>query len=238
VALSSRKNARGVVFDLDGTLCNTLGDIAYAANRALEAVGVPPRPVEAYAEWVGWGLKRLCAAALGEESGKRFDRLYDVAVTEYNKFPMEQSTIYPGIAELLDELTCRGVPFGVVSNKPHDFAVKIIETIYARWRFVKVVGYTDETRRKPDPTGVLGIAAAMRLPPASVILVGDSAVDIETARNAGMVSVGVTWGFRGPAELTQADRIIAHPRELLDLIADDTQSASQPAGGSQSVRRK
>jgi phosphoglycolate phosphatase len=209
---------RGVVFDLDGTLCNTLGDIAYAANRALEAVGVARRPVQAYAEWIGWGLKRLCAAALGEDSGERFERLYEVAVAEYNKFPMERSYIYPGVADLLDELTHRSIPLGVVSNKPHAFAVKIIKTMYGRWKFVRVEGYVEELRRKPDPAAVLDIAAEMELRPAEVALVGDSAVDIETARNAGMIAIGVTWGFRGPAELAQGDRIIHHPAELLEVI--------------------
>jgi phosphoglycolate phosphatase len=209
---------RGLVFDLDGTLCNTLGDIAYAANRALEAIGVASRPVEAYAEWVGWGLKRLCAAALGEDSGERLERLYEVAVTEYNKFPMERTTIYPGVAELLDELTRRNILLGVVSNKPHAFAVKIMETMFARWKFVRVEGYIEESRRKPDPKAVLDIAAEMKMLPSEVALVGDSAVDIETARNAGMIAVGVTWGFRGPAELAQADRIIQHPGELLEVI--------------------
>jgi phosphoglycolate phosphatase len=212
------RQVRGIVFDLDGTLCNTLGDIAYAANRALEAVGVAPRPVEAYAEWVGWGLKRLCAAALGEASGERLERLYDVAAAEYNKFPMERSTIYPGIGDLLDELTRRGIPFGVVSNKPHDFAVRIIETLYARWPFIQVEGYTDEARRKPNPVAVLDIAARMNLQPSSVALVGDSAVDVETARNGGMVAVGVTWGFRGPEELVQADRVISHPLDLVQIL--------------------
>ncbi len=217
---SSNGRIRAVVFDLDGTLCDTLGDIAYAANRALEAVGVSPRPVEAYAKWVGWGLKRLCAAALGEDRGERFDRLFEVAVEEYNKFPMERTTIYPGIPELLDELSRRGVPLGVVSNKPHDFTVKIIQTMFARWSFVGVEGYADEARRKPNPEAVLDLASAMGVPPAYVGLVGDSAVDVETACNAGMVAIGVTWGFRGPEELVKADRIIRHPIELLESIAD------------------
>jgi len=210
--------ARGVIFDLDGTLCDTLGDIAYAANRALRAVGRPTHPVEAFSEWVGWGLRRLCQSALGEENGERFERMYDVAVAEYNTFPMDRSNPYPGIGELLDELTRRGVPFGVLSNKPHAFTVKIIETIYARWSFVKVEGYHDPDRRKPDPAAALDIAQAMSTPPAQIALVGDSAVDVETARNAGMIAVGVSWGFRGPDELDGAERILDHPRELLDLI--------------------
>lgn len=209
---------RGVIFDLDGTLCNTLGDIAHAVNRALEAVGAPTHPVEAYGEWVGWGLRKLCITALGEDEGGRFDRFYELAVAEYNTYPMDRSEPYPGICNLLDELARRGVPMGVSSNKPHDFSVKIIETIYARWPFVAVEGYKPDVPRKPDPTGALGIAEAMNLPPAAIALVGDSSVDIETAKNAGMIPIGVSWGFRGPGELGEALRVIEHPSELLGIV--------------------
>ncbi len=210
--------ARGVIFDLDGTLCNTLGDIAYAANRALEAVGAPAHPVEAYAKWVGWGLRSLCQAALGEEEGERFDRMYELAVAEYNTFPMDRSYPYPGIPELLDELIRGSIPLGVVSNKPHAFAVKIIETMYARWPFVQVEGYKEAVPRKPEPTSAQAIAAAMNLAPSQIALVGDSAVDIETAQNANMIPIGVSWGFRGPDELAEAIRILDHPSELLEFV--------------------
>lgn len=217
--MTDRITALGVLFDLDGTLCNTLGDIAHAVNQALARVGRPPHPVETYGQWVGWGLKNLCKAALGEEQGERFDQMYELAVAEYNTFPMARSYPYPGIPELLDELTRRGVRLGVVSNKPHAFSVKIIETMYARWSFVRVEGYKEDVPRKPDPTGALSIAAAMDLPPGEIALVGDSSVDIETARNAGMIPIGVSWGFRGPDELTGAVCVIDHPRELLAFIA-------------------
>lgn len=217
--MTDRTLGGGVLFDLDGTLCNTLGDIAYAANKALASVGRPAHPVEAYAEWVGWGLANLCKAALGQDEGDRFERFVEVAVAEYNKFPMERSRLYPGIAELLDELTKRGVPMGVASNKPHAFAVKIIDEMYARWSFARVEGYKDDVPRKPDPFGALAVAADMGLPPAEIALVGDSAIDIETALNAGMIPIGVSWGFRGAEELNRAARVIDHPLELLEHIA-------------------
>ncbi len=209
---------RGVIFDLDGTLANTLGDIAYAVNRALESVDAPTRPVDAYAEWVGWGLKNLCKAALGEDEGERFDRFYETAVAEYNQFPMERTYPYPGIPEVLDELNRRDVPVGVATNKPHEFAVKIVETTFAAWSFVAVEGYQIDAPRKPDAASVLGIARAMELPPAEVALVGDSTVDVETARNAGMVAIGVSWGFRGPEELSEADRILSRATQLLEHV--------------------
>lgn len=214
----SASRIRGVIFDLDGTLCDTLGDIAYAVNISLEALGLPTHPKERYAGWVGWGLKRLCQTAVGPDHSDVLDRLCERATFEYGKFPMERSSIYPGISELLDELTHRGIPFGVVSNKPHDFAVKIIEEMYARWTFVGVEGYLDESRRKPNPIAVLDLARRMDRVPAEVALMGDSEVDIETAHNAGMIAIGVTWGFRGPDELTKADRIIQHPLEMMDVI--------------------
>ncbi len=210
--------ACGVIFDLDGTLCNTLGDIAHAVNRALQRVGRPTHPVEAYGQWVGWGLRKLCQTALGVDEGEQFDRMYELAVAEYNTFPMERSYPYPGICELLDVLAERQIPLGVASNKPHAFAAKIIETMYARWSFVKVAGYQEDVPRKPDPASVLAIAVEMNLPAEQIALVGDSTVDMETARNAGMIPIGVSWGFRGPDELDQATRIINHPAELLDLV--------------------
>ncbi|MBN1343367.1 MAG: HAD-IA family hydrolase [Phycisphaerae bacterium] len=213
------KAARGIIFDMDGTLCDTLGDIAYAANLALEAVGAPVHPVADYAEWVGWGLRQLCATALGEESGSRFDRMYERAVEEYNKFPMDRSFPYPGIPDLLDALVGRGIPIGISSNKPHDFAARIVETIFARWSFVHVEGYKSDVARKPDPAGALRIAETMGLAPGEIALVGDSAVDVETALNAGMAPIGVSWGFRGPEELTGAMHIIDHPNELLEFVA-------------------
>lgn len=216
--MSDDRRIRGVLFDLDGTLCNTLGDIAYAANVALEAVDAPMHPVDDYAEWVGWGLKNLCKAALGEDEGERLDRMVEVAVAEYYKFPMERSYPYPGIPELLDELTRRGLPMGVATNKPHEFAVAIIESIFARWSFASVEGYKDDVPRKPDAASALAVAEAMGVPPGEIALVGDSEVDVATARNAGMVPIGVSWGFRGPAELTEAERVIDHPMELVALL--------------------
>ncbi len=120
--------------------------------------------------------------------------------------------------ELLDELTRRGLPMGVSTNKPHAFAVKIIETIYARWSFAAVEGYKDDVPRKPDATSALTVAGAMGVPPAEIAFVGDSEVDVATARNAGMLPIGVSWGFRGPAELDGAERIIDHPMELIAVL--------------------
>ena len=212
--------AAAVVFDLDGTLADTLRDIADAVNCALSTLGLPNHPVQRYAAWVGDGLAKLCVRAMESKLIERGDEVAVLAGDHYRAHHMDHTELYPGIPELLDELVRRKLPLGVLSNKPHEFTVQMVDALCARWRFGMVEGCRDDALRKPDPRVAREICSKLGVAPNRAVFVGDTAVDIETAHNAKMTSVGVTWGFRDRAELIDAgaDHIIDKPDELLTII--------------------
>ena len=209
-----------VIFDLDGTLADTLDDIAFALNRTLERFGLPTHPRDAYRYFVGDGVRVLIERAVPAD---RAD-LVEPILAEYLPYLVEhgadQATLYPGIADLLDALTARGIPFAVLSNKPHESTVEVVKKLADRWTFAAVRGQRDSEPRKPDPTIALDIARQLNVASANCFFVGDTRVDMETAVAAGMFAVGCLWGFRDREELEQfgAKAIIEHPVELLDVI--------------------
>ncbi|MFO0910469.1 MAG: HAD family hydrolase [Isosphaeraceae bacterium] len=213
---------RAVVFDLDGTLLNTLDDIAAAANTVLAETGFPTHPVESYREFIGRGVSILFQRALPETA-----RDAETIVRCVNGFQVAYGVLwnhltrpYDGIPALLDELTARATILTLLSNKPDDFTQQCARQYLAAWPFRVVIGASDRIPRKPDPTGVFELAAQVGLPPREFVYVGDSAVDMETATRAGMYPVGVSWGFRPVSELRQAGAraIIETPNQLLDLL--------------------
>ena len=211
-----------LLFDLDGTLLDTLHDLADAVNRALAAQGFPGHPVAAYRAFVGDGVAMLAERALpaGERSSEAVARTVARLRDEYAHGWAGRTRVYPGVPGLLDELTARGLPLAVLSNKPHDFAVAMVAHFLGRWPFCAVRGQVEGGPRKPDPAAALELAATLGVAPAACAFVGDSAVDVHTARRAGMLAVGVTWGFREPDELRQAGahHVIGAPGELLPLL--------------------
>lgn len=213
---------QAVVFDLDGTLLNTLADLATAMNAALAASGLPTHSVESYKIHVGGGLMNLIhRTAPGSQDDPALEaKLVADMRAEYSNCWDATTHPYDGVGEMLDALTGRGVPMGVFSNKPHDFTMLCVTKLLASWSFVAVRGVNGETPRKPDPAGALAVAAAMNAEPARTLYVGDTGTDMVTGTNAGMYTVGVTWGFRGVAELRAngARAIITEPSGLLDLL--------------------
>lgn len=211
-----------VVFDLDGTLLDTLQDLADSANAALEQLGYPTHAQDAYRRFIGGGLRDLVERIL--PTGEREDDQVETCIQElrrqYEPRWAATSRPYPGIADLLDTLSRSQIPMAVLSNKPHDFAVVSVQRLLQPWSFAIVRGADALTPPKPDPTGALYVAAALDVAPQHVLYVGDTPIDMDTAAAAGMVSVGVTWGFRGEAELRDhgAQHVIHRPVELLDLI--------------------
>jgi phosphoglycolate phosphatase len=190
----------GVIFDLDGTLADTLMDIAEGVNAALTATGRGRIGVEEVRRHVGHGVSDLMAGAAGSIDGGRVDRgevesLVSLFRAHYGAHHLDHTILYPGVAELLDGLTAIGHPMSVLSNKPHDFTVRIVDELMSEWSFVAVDGGRAGETLKPDPAVALSQAAKMGRGAADVVLVGDSPVDFETARNAGMRCVLVTWGF-------------------------------------------
>jgi phosphoglycolate phosphatase len=214
-----------VIFDLDGTLLDTLGDIASAMNRSLVAHGFDPYPVNAYEERVGWGLTRLVTTCLPED--RRGDSALIDSIAEgmrraYREHPVVETVPYPGIRELLADLRAAGVPRIVLSNKPDDLVQPVVAEIFGTDEFVRVLGQRPEEPRKPDPTTTRRILGEIGAEPGNVAFVGDSEIDMETAGAAGCIAVGVTWGFR-PEEVIReagADHVcysIDHLRTVLGL---------------------
>jgi phosphoglycolate phosphatase len=214
---------KAVLFDLDGTLLDTVGDLADAMNAALAAVGAPPHDVAAAKFYVGDGLRNYVVRALPE--GRRQDeptiaRVSELFRGQYARNWHVQTRPYDGIPELLDALTARGLPMTVLSNKPDDFTKLMVARILAKWRFAAVRGVEPGGVTKPDPSGAIAMAEQLGLAAAEFLYLGDTNTDMRTAVAAGMFPVGATWGFRPLRELLDngAAAIIDHPMELLKLL--------------------
>ncbi len=210
-----------VLFDLDGTLLDTLQDIADACNAALGRHRFPPHPLDRYRYFIGDGVPALISRTVPPEH-QTAETLASVAAAyreEYQRRWNATATPYPGIAELLDDLTRRGVPKAVLSNKPDDFTRRCVAELLPRWTFSIVLGASAAFPPKPDPAGARHVARALHLPPEQFWYLGDTATDMRTAVAAGMFPVGVLWGFRPADELKTAGarQLISHPRELLEL---------------------
>ena len=215
--------AQAVLFDLDGTLLDTLADIAAAANAALTLEAMPTLPDAAYRQFIGDGVDMLFRRALPadqEHDSARIDRCVAGFHATYATSWNVASQPYRGIPELLDALVALGLPLAILSNKPDEFTRLCADFYLAAWPWRVVVGQRAGIPRKPDPTAALTIADHIGIAPADIVYVGDSSVDMRTARAAGMKAVGVSWGFRTVEELraTGASAIIDHPTELLGLL--------------------
>ncbi len=222
------RDIRAVLFDLDGTLLDTLSDIASAMNAALAAHGLPTHPVDAYRLMVGSGadvLVRRALASGGEDArphpaddlvGSLLDRMKQ----EYAANTVSRTRPYPGIPKLMGELAELGLPLAVLSNKPDELVKPIVAAFFADDTFSVIRGLRDGFPRKPDPAGACAIASELGVKPRECVYLGDSDVDMQTARNAGMIAIGAGWGFRGRAELLRAGaaRVIDDPGELTPLI--------------------
>jgi len=213
---------RAVIFDFDGTLLDTLRDLAESVNTVLHRSRFPEHNLEAYRHFVGEGIEELARRVLPE--GHRDEATITRTLTdvreEYRQRWPNHTRPYEGIPELLDALTARGVKMAIVTNKPDDSTRTMAARLLPRWRFDAIVGATADMPRKPDPKGALEVARRLRLPPGAFLYVGDSDIDMKTANAAGMYAVGVLWGFRSADELVKngAKVLIRKPLELLDLL--------------------
>ena len=213
---------KAVLFDLDGTLLNTLDDLADSMNASLTRFGFPPHPVDTYKRLVGDGLVNLVLRALPEHHHDEttINKIATAQRDEYRRNWANKTRPYEGIPELLDALRERGIIMCVLSNKPDDFTRVIVQKFLAKWKFASVRGQNKETPIKPNPTGAVQIASKLGLSPAEFLYVGDSNTDMETANAAGMFPVGVLWGFRSKDELIEAGAkaLIQQPTDLLSLV--------------------
>jgi phosphoglycolate phosphatase len=214
---------QGVVFDLDGTLLNSLADIARAANMVLQRHAFAGHDVAAYRSFVGYGVRRLLQQTVPgayREDAELMERMIEEFAELYRQTWNVQSHLYAGIPELLDQLVRRGVALAVLSNKPQAATLRCVRYFLPQYDFAAVLGQQEGRPPKPDLTGAREILDVFGLAPPACLYLGDTAVDMLTARGAGMIPVGVSWGFREVEELRAAGarRIIDHPRELLPLL--------------------
>lgn len=211
-----------VIFDLDGTLVDSIGDIGMALNTVLDSLGHPGHAVDDYRAMLGWGMRRLVTLALPESH--REPDLVAAAMAamtaEYGRRPLIRTRPYEGIPELLEELGRRRIPAAVLSNKPDALTRTIVAGLFPGSAFRAVQGERPGIPRKPDPAAARCLCKGLGTDPGNVLLLGDSAVDMETARNAGTARAGALWGYRGAEELRQAgaESLVAHPMAVLDLL--------------------
>ncbi len=215
-------NTELAIFDLDGTLVDSIGDLAVACNTALALRGLPQHSYEAYCGFVGNGIMRLVERALPEplRSPENVALVRADFVAYYTDHLDVRTEPYPGIPELLAELVRRGVKLAVASNKFQAGTEKVIRSFFPDIRFEAVLGQREGVPLKPDPAVAEEILTLTGIPREQALFVGDSAIDILTAQAAGIRSAGVTWGFRQRAELEEAgaDRIIDRADQLLGLL--------------------
>ncbi|WP_300667322.1 HAD family hydrolase [Desulfoluna sp.] len=214
---------RGVVFDLDGTLIDSLEEIATATNHTLEGSGLPPHPRDAYKYFAGHGARVLMERAAPKEvvsDPEQFEPLLERFLAYYHQLTGTIARPYDGIPEMLTALTNRGLKLFVLTNKPHESAGECVTELMPDWTFTQILGARDNVPKKPDPTGAIELLDTTGIKGEEMLYLGDTAVDMKTASGAGMVPVGVLWGFREREELEQsgARHLIAHPLELLDLL--------------------
>lgn len=214
---------RLVIFDLDGTLLNTIADLANSTNHALNQLGYPTHEPEEYNFMVGNGINKLFERALpeGEKTEENVLRVRREFIPYYDQHNADESRPYPGIPELLERLQAKGIQMAVASNKYQAATEKLIAHYFPNIKFIAVFGQRDGVNVKPDPAIVEDILRISGTPKQEVLYVGDSGVDMQTARNAGVTACGVTWGFRPLAELESFNPryIIEVPQLISDLIS-------------------
>lgn len=212
---------RCCIFDLDGTLLNTLSALRITVNLTLEHFGYPAIGEEKVKKFVGDGYKLLVERALkdaGDVELKHYEEALQVYMDTFAGHSMDQVEPYDGIAELLKQLKERGIKIAVLSNKPHERTVDNIETVFGKGYFDYVAGEQPGIPRKPDPAGVYRILEAFGEKPEACLYFGDTNTDMQTGLGAGLVTVGVTWGFRDREELESfhPQYVIDKPREVFD----------------------
>lgn len=211
-----------IIFDLDGTLLNTIADLAHSTNHALQVLGYPTHEVASYNFMVGNGINKLFERALpeGEKTEENVLRVRKEFLLHYDRYNADESRPYPGIPELLEALQNKGHKLAVASNKYQAATEKLIAHYFPGIRFVAVFGQREGVKVKPDPTVVYDILQIADVPKEEVLYIGDSGVDMQTAINSGVTSCGVTWGFRPRTELESfcPDFIVDKAEAVLSIV--------------------
>lgn len=214
---------KAAIFDLDGTVADTIASIAVACNKTLEDCGYAPILTEQYKYFAGDGadtlVERILLAA-GDSGLVHFKKAYESYQAFFEKDCTYQVSVFPGMREALDRMKRDKIKLAVLTNKPHERAVQVLDYLFGEHYFDRVLGAGAGYPKKPDPAGALMIAEEFGAKPGECLYVGDTNVDMQTGRNAGMFTVGVLWGFRSKEELEQnhAQALVQRPKELTELI--------------------
>ncbi len=208
-----------LIFDLDGTLVDSLPGISASLNRALTGHGLPGHSDAQVRTFIGDGAEMLVNRAIqaGAANPAR-DSILQGFAADYKISWASGTRPYAGIPQLLARLQQKGVPMAVLSNKPHAYTVEIVQQIFPQITISQVVGQQEATPLKPHPEAAIQLAAALRVPTEECIFIGDSAIDIDTAKNAKMQSIGVTWGYHDPERLAHADYLVDNVGALERLL--------------------
>lgn len=213
---------KGIIFDLDGTLLDTIKDIGNSVNAVMEDNGFKTYSYDEYKLMVGNGFRKLLERALPEDKQDLIEEAMHSFLYYYDKHYMESSVPYEGIRELLSELQRRQIKMAINTNKRNDYANNLINHVLGDINFIEILGEKDLFPKKPSPEAALYLVDKMGLKKEEVLYIGDSSTDIKTALNAGLSSVGVNWGFRGEAELRRegATYIAYQPSDILKYLQD------------------
>jgi len=214
-------NEKAIIFDLDGTLIDSLLDIALCANIVLKEFDQPEHDIDSYRDFLGGGALFLIKNCMPKDSSEEMiNKVLERFKIVYDNEQHSNTKPYDGIFDLLKELKIRKIKVGVLSNKPHYFTCKYVEEFFSSLNLEEIHGQKDYIPKKPDPKAAIEIANRFEISCEKVFFVGDSDVDMNTAINANMIPVGVEWGFRGPKELIEhgARHIVKTPKDILDLF--------------------
>jgi phosphoglycolate phosphatase len=213
---------KAVLFDLDGTLLDTIGDLTDSMNIALNHLGFPRQDEESCKVFVGDGVEMFAFRALPENNRDQATVTKCVALMrqEYTKRWANKTRPYNGIPQLLDGLISRNLEMAILSNKPHDSAKEMVAALLSEWRFNPIIGAQPTMPKKPDPTLARQISRELGIPSEQFLYLGDTGTDMKTAQASGMFAVGASWGFRSAEELEHAgaEVLVKHPREVLELL--------------------
>ncbi len=210
---------KAVIFDLDGTLIDSIEDIADANNQMLASYGFPTHDVKEYIKWIGNGAKLLVEASLPpKERGGDIMQFLGKYKACYQQNIHNKSKLFTDIDKVLDALTSQGIPMAINTNKPQHLTDAIVEHYLKKWPFKSVIGHSNAFPHKPDPKGALHFAKQINCDPQNVLLIGDSVVDVQTAKAANMIPMGVSWGYGKPCIEDDCIRLVNTPLEILELI--------------------
>ncbi len=214
---------KAVIFDLDGTLLDTIEDIADANNLMLRSYGYPEHSIEKYIEWIGCGAKKLVLASLPSNVDCRKNRIQDY-LDEYKRIYSnnidKKTRLFNGIDQVLDYLSERHIPVSINTNKPQELTTLVFRKFLQNWSFRFIYGQSDKFSKKPNAGAAEAIASGLGTEPGNILFIGDSITDLETAENAGMPSIGVLWGYGNKEQMEKggAVKMINHPLEIIEFI--------------------